>query len=140
MEQRDLLKDQIEQIGKALAKILSELIGLKSKGQISQGIEITHQSLKGELDLETEQISTLTKKELKDYLINRHLKADHLEILSECLTEIAKGEIEQNKKYIKVKLEKAIELLNLADEISKTMSFHRINKKKEIESLLKQSI
>ena len=136
MEQRDLLKDQIEQLGKVLANILSDLLGLKSKGQTSQGIEITNQRLQSELDIEIEKITTLTKKELKDYLKNRHLKAEHLEILSECLKEIGKGEIEKNKQATKVKLEKAIELLDIADEISKTMSFDRINKKNEIKNVL----
>lgn len=140
MEQRDLLKDQIEQLGKVLANILSDLLGLKSKGQTSQGIEITNQRLQDELDIEIEKITTLTKKELKDYLKNRHLRAEHLEILSECLKEIGKGEIEKNKTDTKMKLEKAIELLDIADEISKTMSFDRINKKKEIENVLQQRI
>ncbi|NLN24242.1 MAG: hypothetical protein GX163_00985 [Bacteroidetes bacterium] len=140
MEQRDLLKDQIEQLGKVLANILSDLLGLKSKGQTSQGIEATNQRLQGELDIDIEKITTLTKKELKDYLKNRHLRAEHLEILSECLKEIGKGKIEENKKDAKMKLEKAIELLDIADEISKTMSFDRINKKKEIENVLQQRI
>ncbi|NLX72413.1 MAG: hypothetical protein GXY94_03805 [Bacteroidales bacterium] len=139
MEQRDLLKDQIEQLGKVLANILSDLLGLKSKGQTSQGIEATNQRLQGELDIDIEKITTLTKKELKDYLKNRHLRAEHLEILSECLKEIGKGKIEENKKDAKMKLEKAIELLDIADEISKTMSFDRINKKKEIENVLQSS-
>ena len=140
MEQRDLLKDQIEQLGKVLANILSDLLGLKSKGQTSQGIEATNQRLQGELDIDIEKITTLIKKELKDYLKNRHLRAEHLEILSECLKEIGKGKIEENKKDAKMKLEKAIELLDIADEISKTMSFDRINKKKEIENVLQQRI
>ena len=136
MEQRDLLKDQIEKLGKVLANILSGLLGLKSKGQTSQGIEITNQRLQSELDIEIEKITTLSKKELKDYLKNRHLKAEHLEILSECLKEIGKGEIEKNKQATEVKLEKAIELLDIADEISKTMSFDRINKKNDIKNVL----
>ena len=140
MEQKDLLKDQIEQLGKILANILSNLLGLKSEGQAFQGIEITNQRLQGELDIEIEKITTLTKKELKDYLINRHLKAEHLEILSECIKEIGKVEIEKNIKDAKMKLEKSIELLDIADEISKTMSFERINKKKEIETVLLQRI
>ena len=140
MEQRDLLKDQIEQLGKILANILSNLLGLKSEGQAFQGIEITNQRLQGELDIEIEKITTLTKKELKDYFINRLLNAEFLEILSECIKEIGKVEIEKNIKDAKMKLEKSIELLDIADEISKTMSFERINKKKEIETVLLQRI
>ena len=56
MEQRDLLKDQIEQLGKVLAKILPDFLGLKSEGQISQGIEITNHRLRSELDIEIEEL------------------------------------------------------------------------------------
>ncbi|MEM6524269.1 MAG: hypothetical protein AAF693_10770 [Bacteroidota bacterium] len=42
MEQRDLLRDQIEQVGKVLAKLLSDFPGLKSKGEAFQGMQITN--------------------------------------------------------------------------------------------------
>lgn len=136
MENRDLLKDQIEQLGKVLAKILSNFLGMKSKGQIMQGIEITNKHLQSELDLDIDKITTLNKKELKAYLEDRKLTAGHLELLSECLKEIGKGEFERDKNDAKVKLEKASEILEIADEISKTMSFDRINKRNEIKKLL----
>ncbi len=132
MEQRDFLKDQIEQVGKILAEILSGFLGMKSKGLVSEGIEITDQRLQSELNIEIEKLISLSKKELQDYLINRQLTAGQLEILSECLKETGQVEIERNRKEAKMKMEKAIELLDIADEISSTMSFDRINKKNEI--------
>lgn len=41
MEQRDLIKDQIEQLGRVLGKILVDFLGLKSGGQIEHGIEVS---------------------------------------------------------------------------------------------------
>ena len=46
MEQQDYLKKQIDQLGKVLGKIFSDLFGLKSNGQINAGLEITNQTLK----------------------------------------------------------------------------------------------
>jgi len=140
MEKRDLIKDQIEQLGKVLAKILSDFLGLKSKGQVSLGIEISNERLQSDLDIDIKKLTTLTKKELKDYLENRKLTAEYLEILSKYLKEVGLREIQTNKEKARMWLKKAIELLDVADEISKTMSFDRINKKNEIESVLQHCI
>ena len=85
MEQRDLLKDQIEQLGKVLAKILSDFLGLKSNGNVTQGIEISNESLQSELDIDIEKIIALNKTELEEYVRNRKLTESHLELLSEYL-------------------------------------------------------
>ena len=45
MEQRDLIKDQIEQLGKVLAKIIADFLEFKSSGNVNQGIEISNESL-----------------------------------------------------------------------------------------------
>ncbi|MDY0280444.1 MAG: hypothetical protein RBR35_07770 [Salinivirgaceae bacterium] len=136
MEQRDLLKDQIDQLGKVLAKILSNFLGLKSNGKVSQGIELTNQSLQSELDINIDKLTTLSIKELPNYLKSRKLNAGHLEILSEYLKEIGIIEMNKNRENAELYLRKAIELLNIADEISKTISLDRMNKKCEIEDLL----
>lgn len=138
MKQRDLLKDQIEQLGKVLAKILSDFLGLKAQGETYQGMEITSERLQSELDIEIEKLITLTILETKDYLKNRMFTAEHLDILSEYLRVTGIGEIESNKRDSKLRLEKAIELLNIADEFSKTMSLNRVIKKNEIKDVLEQ--
>jgi hypothetical protein len=138
MEQRDFLKDQIEQMGRVLAKIFSDFLGFRAKGQIFQGIEIMNHRLQSGLDIEIEKLNTFTKNELNNYLQRRQLTAEHIEILSECLKEIGKGELKRNKEEAKISLEKAIELLDIADEISNTMSFDRIKKKDEIKNVLHQ--
>jgi hypothetical protein len=51
MEQRDYLKKQIDQLGKVLARIFSDLLRLKNSGQINAGLEITNQTLKNEWTL-----------------------------------------------------------------------------------------
>lgn len=56
MEQRDYLKKQIDQLGQVLAKIFSDLLGLKNSGQINAGLEITSQALKNELDIDIQAL------------------------------------------------------------------------------------
>jgi hypothetical protein len=138
MEQRDLLKDQIEQLGKVLANILSDLLGLKSKGNVTQGVEISNERFQSELDIDIEKLLKLENVDLKEYLNTRKLTETHLEILSEYLAEVGQTEtiIAEQEPY----LIKAIELLDIADEISKTMSFERMNKKRKIENVLQQGV
>ncbi|MEM9299446.1 MAG: hypothetical protein AAGA64_13805 [Bacteroidota bacterium] len=98
MGQRDLLRDQIEQIGKVLATLLSDFLGLKSKGEALHGIEITNQRLQEQLNIQIEKLVTLTKTELKEYLKTRKLTAERLEILSDYVKEIGIVELETNKR------------------------------------------
>lgn len=137
MEQRDLLKDQIEQLGKVLGRILSDFLGLKSAGKADLGIEITNQRLQSELDIDIEKLTALSKSALKEYLANHKLTAEHLEILADYLKEIGIEKLKENPLTARVWLEKAIELIDIADELSETKSYDRINKKNELIDLLK---
>lgn len=136
MEQRDYLMVQIEQLGKVLAAILSGFLGLKSKGEVSLGIEITNERLQGELDIDIEKIAALNNMEVKAYLEKRKLRAEHIEGLSDYLKEIGIGETDKTKASLWLK--KAIVLLDIADEISKTLSIDRVNKKRNIEKRLQE--
>lgn len=136
MEQRDLLKDQIEQLGKALAKILSDFLGLSSKGQTSEAIEIANESFQKQLDIDIQKVLTLSATDLMKYLQDRNLTADHIEIIADYLKASSTAEHEVDKQKNQLKLDKALELLQLADEVSQAVSFSRIQKKKEITLLL----
>ena len=138
MEQRDLIKDQIEQLGKVLAKALADFLGLKSKGQVLQGIEVSNEQLKSELNIDINKLITLSKNELKEYLQKGKLTGEHLEILCELIMEIGESKLKGNKEEAKLHLEKALEILEIANEISKTMSFARVNRKTDIERVLQQ--
>ncbi len=140
MEQRDIIKDQIEQLGKVLSIILSDLIGRKNNGQLSQGIEVSHQQLKSELDIDLETLSSFDKSELRSFIEFRKFTPNHAEVLSEIVSEMAKAGIQSDKAKAMMLLQKASDLLTIADELSNTMSFDRIYKNKELENLLKQHI
>ena len=59
MKQDDCFLKQIDILGRILGKIVSDLLKLKSKGEIMESIEITSQALKSELDLNLNEIFDL---------------------------------------------------------------------------------
>lgn len=136
MQQRDLLKDQIEQLGKVLAKILGDFLGWKSTGNPAPGIEAANERFQNELGIDIEQLITLDRMELKSYFRTHQLAEPHLEMLSEYLAAVGKLKNETKQGSGQLYLKKAIEVLDIADEVSETLSFVRMNKKREIEKLL----
>jgi hypothetical protein len=58
MEQQDFLMRQIDQLSRVLAKLLADLVG-PNKGQVSESIEVTNQTLKTEIGLNIEELMTI---------------------------------------------------------------------------------
>lgn len=99
MEQQDYLKKQIDQLGQALAKIFSDLLGLKNNGQINAGLEITNQTLKNELDFDIQDLLDIpTDKFIDTLTTQKNLTNDNLDKLAEILLLIADNRQDDNKK------------------------------------------
>ncbi len=139
MEQRDLIKDQIEQLGKVLGKLLADFLKMKSTGNVSQGIEIVDQQLDSTLDLSLEAVLTRPKRELKEHFLNRNTTAEQLETLSDLLKAVGESKLEHHPGEARNLLLKAGELLDIADEITATASFIRMDKKGIIDALLSEA-
>jgi hypothetical protein len=71
MEQEDYLKRQIDQLGRVLGKILSDLCGSKTRGMISSGIEAASHDLKTELDMDINTLVSIPTSKLIDTLQQR---------------------------------------------------------------------
>lgn len=136
MQQRDILLDQIEQLGRVLGRILDEFLRLKSAGKISQGIGVTNEQFKTKLDIDINTIINLHKNDLKNYLEDKKLTAQHVEILAQYLKAIGESTINSDKNKGKKYLEKAIVLFDISDELTATFSLDRMDKKREIEHIL----
>lgn len=95
MQRRDLLKDQIEQLGKVLAKMLDSFFNFKSNGQVGLGIQQTEQTLKEELGIDLDKLTRLSNYELKQFLEDRNYTNDHLQQLSELLFEYAQNDFNE---------------------------------------------
>ena len=136
MQQRDILKDQIEQLGQALGKLISKFLKLDSNGDITSHIEITNQQLKNELDIDLDKLVEFNQNELKGFIEEKNFTAEHLELLSEYLTKIGMHKTNSKKDNANAYLTRAIDLLECANDISQMISFDRIRQIKEIKNLL----
>jgi len=126
MQQRDLLKDQIEQLGKVLAKLLADFFALKSKGNVSLGIEQTNDQFISKVDIDIEAMAGMSEKELNDYLDSRLLTVPHLELLAKYLYEVGLEKKRSSGHANGLRYFNAAKaLLDYADRTSATFSFER---------------
>lgn len=120
MERRDFLLDQIEQLGKVLGKILDGLFNQKEPDKINNAINTAELQLKEQLDMDVNQMLNATESELANYVHQRNLKAEHIDVLANYFNTIA-----INSSSLK-HYQTALSLLNIADNIAKTTTFERI--------------
>ena len=137
MEKRDLIQDQIEQLGFFLRKLLADFIKNKSVGNEFVSLELISKQLKNEIDFDLEFFITLTNEEMKKHVLKYNFSSQNLDSLSNLLVEISASEF-NNKIINQQYLIKAIELLDVNDQISNSISLDRNIKKSEIKDLLKK--
>ena len=92
MERRDLIKDEIERLGKALGKILADLLNLKAEGETNEGIQATEQALKEELELDLGYLAQLDDQQFIDHVTSkRNFNFLLLEHLGDVFLELGEG-------------------------------------------------
>ncbi|MGK0314471.1 MAG: hypothetical protein ACI86M_000685, partial [Saprospiraceae bacterium] len=88
MQQRDIIKDEIEQLGRALGKLINNFFGLKTVGNVTEAIQITNTELISELDIDIEKMVQFEANELEEYIDSNNLTDIHLDQLASYLFEI----------------------------------------------------
>lgn len=141
MEKRDYLLDQIEQMGKVIATLLTGFLGLKSQGKVSLAIEVTTQQMKEELDVDTELIMSLSEKDLKSYFEERKVMQHHLDKLAIYFLEVGEALYGDDRPTeARDYLLKANQLLGLSADFTKMLSLEQMNTKQRINKLMDQDI
>jgi hypothetical protein len=139
MEERDYFKRQIDLLGKVLGKLLAELIGKKSSGGITNGIEITNQILKSELDIEIIDLIIMPNDEIIDFLTTKkQINDENLEQIAEILMLNIETNSENRIKEIDRLnlLQKCLTIYNYIQANDKTYSFERNMKIQKIQLLI----
>ncbi len=136
MVKRDVIKDEIEQLGRAIGKIFSDFIGLKSQGKISQGIDISNQQFKEELDLDIEVLLASESEDFIRYFEDKKCTPEHLEMIFDYFIEMGDYKISINKNEADSIFNKALNLCEIIDNKTKIYSFSRITKMERIKKLL----
>lgn len=129
MEKRDLIQAEIEKLGYFLQRLLANFLNGNSTDNSIEAADLVTNEFKNELDFDLPHFVSLSNIEMKKYLSNFNFNEHHLEKLADLLIEM-----NSSKKH----LTKALELLDLVDEISNSYSFERNNKKIKIQQFLNQ--
>jgi hypothetical protein len=139
MEKRDYLMDQIEQLGRALAMILSKLMGFRNEGKVPESIELTSLSLKTELDLDLDELSAIPTEDFVSRMKgDKKFNYANLEILADILLHIA-DDINESNTGSRQGLNfynKALKVYTYLNERDLTYSFDRQAKIERINGLL----
>lgn len=138
MERRDVLKDQIEQLGRALGNIISNFFQLKAKGKTAQAIEITNEQFKTQLDIDINFILEKELNEVEVYFKERKISAHHIEELVEYIVAIAESKQEKFPNVAIDHYERALALYAMATRLSKIYPMARSGKEQHINEQLKK--
>lgn len=135
MIQRDIIQQQIEQLGRALGKIITRFLGLKSQGKVALGFEIANQQFNQELDLDIDQLLEMDKEVLTDYMKDKPFTSNHLEEIANYMETIGEHQSDTAAKTNAYGC--ALNLMELANEKSKVFDMNRQFKLNLIEQKIK---
>lgn len=134
MEQHDYLQRLIEQLGRVLGKISSYLLVLKSKGQIESGIETTNQALKGELDLDIQELTNIpTDNFIETLKAKKSINNENLNKLADILLIIAENRQDKDNKTL---YEKCLTIYEYLENVENFYSIIRQEKITRIKNKL----
>lgn len=135
MQQRDLLKDEIERLGGAIGKAIARLLNTTSGNQPGAGWEqVVNDELWEALGLPLETLLTAEREELLQVMIGQKMTPVHIEQLADFLREAA-GREDRPEQQILL-FERALLLYDIAAAESGDYSFSRVEKEQEIQQQL----
>lgn len=133
-QSKDYLEREIEKLSVLLISLIQKVTGLSSNS-VSDELDEIDTSLQSELDLNLSKISEMETEEFLDHISSLHLS--HIEHLSELLYRLVlkmdSSNLEQNYDNSNI-AEKAILLIDVLDEKSKTFSMKRLQMKDHLKT------
>jgi len=136
MENRDIIMDQLQQLGKVLGEILAQILGSKSGSNTSTLLKEAEESLSTNFQIDFVQIIKLNKEDLKTHLEKIKFPTAHYEKLGTIAQEMGLIKRRTDEDLAKKYLATAINLYDLEDEQSQTVSFTRMNQKTKLQQLI----
>lgn len=138
MIQRDFIKRQLEELGRAITKVITDMLKLKELGKEDDGIIMAQETLKSTFDLDVENILSRPVEKIAETLAKeKNLSIVHLNYLGDLLYTTAKL-FEQKMETAKATdlYEKVLAIFQYVNHNEKTFSTERNNKIGMIESYL----
>lgn len=139
MERRDLIKDEIERLGKVLGKIVADLLNLKAEGNTSEGIEQAREAMQEELDFDIPLLVEMPEGAFLSQISEKeNLSLQGMEQLGDILFEMGEGSKRTgDEKEALLYLAKAFAIYEYITKTSATFSLEREEKVNRIETLMK---
>ncbi|MDP1744262.1 MAG: hypothetical protein Q8L90_01720 [Bacteroidota bacterium] len=139
MIQRDFIKRQLEELGRAIGKIISDILKLKELGKVDEGIVIAQETLESTFDLDIENMLSLPLDSFVETLIKeKKYSSVHLNYLGDVLFAAAElFEQKDEKKRSKELNQRVLIIFNYIDQTEKTFSLERNNKIEKIKNNLR---
>ncbi len=131
MLQRDLIKDEIERLGRVLGKMITMLLKLEG-GDLgpAEARRMVQEQFRDEFDLELDQLLELDRADLITKFDELNLQPSHIEQLGDLLASLARKD---NNPEVKDRaFRRALVLYDLAGERSGTYSMTRADKEAAI--------
>ncbi|SDG46078.1 hypothetical protein [Psychroflexus sediminis] len=133
-QSKDYLEREIEKLSLMLISLIEKVTSLNSNSASDELNEIDT-TLHGELDLNLSKISEMQEEEFLDHISSLHLS--HIEHLSELLYRLVlkmdSSSLKESYDYSKI-AKKAILLIDVLDQKSKTFSMKRLQMKEHLKT------
>lgn len=131
MKQDDYLLNQIDLLGKVLAKIIDLLLGRKNENEVFEINQLVLQTNEHTAPIKIIEVLELPNSQLIEFLVIQNFKVHHIEKLAELFQLLSND----NTNTINC-LEKSLILYNYVQNYSLTYSSERVKRIAKIEALL----
>ena len=128
MKQDDYLLNQIDLLGKVLAKIIAQLLKRKTNNEIFEVSEVTIQISEKEAPITIVELLELSNDKLIEFLIRHQFQLNHFEKMGELFHLLSNESIHRLNC-----LNKSLTLYNYVHKHSTTYSTERVNRIRKIE-------
>lgn len=126
MERRDIIKDEIEALGKVLGKILAQILGTEGKADNEyHGPKEIAAALKQDVSIDLPELLQMPYDGIKPYLKTCGFQPVHLQSLSDILLASAKKAEADDPELAHQLYSRTLDLFQLMDETLQTTSFDR---------------
>jgi hypothetical protein len=137
MQQEDWFMKQINLLGRVLGKILADLLGLKARGKVGEGIEAAEQTFISELDLNIDELILIPVQRFINTLQEqKNFNDEDLEKLADIFFLIAEEFGQRGKEAEKTKelFGRSLIIYEYLDKTGSTYSFDRHTKIEKIKN------
>lgn len=135
MYRRDYFKKQIDELGKVLTSLLSDLLKLKNDGNTNRGVEATNEVLQNELTIDLSQLLSIPDDTFIEELKKKQITDDNLNRLADILLVFADDANEQGTQR-DLLYKKCLLLLEHVQQSDSTYSMERHEKIERIKKII----